>query len=285
MSTIVYDIEVAFLPEITELAIERGLDEKKFSAGRFGPTIDANSHYVCHISYKIDNHKVVDLSLLDGKGSLRGDVNEKQLLKAFAKAHDYCQESVAHYGAKFDLPFLNARYQRQGLPRLKPIKLQDTWRILKSNFLLVNNRLDSAIKFFGCPYGKPSLIWNVWREVSLGVRKAHTVLRHRCRYDVLSLAWLWKNVFSKFANRANQALKYDRPNLDKVKIAHQVAKARCPKCEAKGYMKQEGWRDSSVESCKQLSCRKCFLWSHAPLVMGTKKKKGTAQLFILGRIR
>lgn len=278
MSTIVFDIEVAFQPEITEIAMARGLDEKRFNSGRFGPTIDANSHYVCHISYKIDNQKVVDLSLLDGKGSLVGDANEKQLLVAFAKAHNSCQESVAHYGQKFDIIFLNARYKFNKLPRLRPIKLQDTWRILKSNFLLVNNRLDSAIKFFGCPYGKPSLIWDIWRRVSLGDEKAHKTLRHRCRFDVLSLAWLWKNVFAEYANRSNQALKYERPILTVeklVKIAHQINVARCPKCGVRGFLKQEGYRDTKTSTAKQLSCRKCFGWSHAPI-----NNKG-----LLGRIR
>lgn len=274
MSTIKFDIEVAFLPEITELAMRLGLDEKKFNSGRFGPTIDANSHYVCHISHKIAKQKVVDLSLLDGKGSLRGDANEKQLLVAFAKAYNSCQESVAHYGQKFDIIFLNARYAKHGLPRLRPIKLQDTWRILKSNFLLVNNRLDSAIRFFGCPYGKPSLNWDIWRRVSLGDEKAHKILRHRCRYDVLSLSWLWDNVFSKFANRANQALKYERPYLDGIGIAHQVAGSRCPKCGVKGMLKQEGFYNTKATVKKQLSCRECFGWSHAPI-----NKRG-----LLGRI-
>ena len=143
--TLVYDIEVAFYPDITEMAMKRGVDEKQFSTTRFGSVIDANMRYVTHISYKIDNEPVVDLSLLDGKGSLRGDANELGLLLKFIKVYNSCDEAAAHYGSRFDLKFLNSRISLYGLAPLKPIKMIDTWRILKDKFLLINNRLEIRI--------------------------------------------------------------------------------------------------------------------------------------------
>lgn len=274
--TIVFDIEVAFYPEITKIAIERGIDEKQFGYNQFGSNIDANMRYVCHISYKIDSHKVVDLSLLDGKGSLKGDANERELLVKFAEAYNKCDVSVAHYGNKFDIRFLNSRMSRYNLPPLKPIKLIDTWRILKSNFILNTNKLDSAIKFFNCPYGKPSLDWTIWRRVSLGDKKAHEILRHRCRYDVLSLAWLYNNKLRVFAKgTVNKSLAHDKAYVDDSKIKAQLDDAFCPSCGSHGTLKREGYAYTQTATKVQLSCKSCFKWPTAPL-----NKNGS-----IGRIR
>lgn len=262
---ITFDIEVAFYSDLTKAAQKRLLDEKNFANTRFGSVIDASSRYVTHISYKIDNQKVVDLSLLDGKCSLEGDGNERDMLIKFTKAHNSCNESVAHFGKKFDMRFLNARIAKYGLERLRPIRLHDTWRIGKDNFLLPNNKLDTYIRYFGCPYGKPSLGWDVWQRVSLGEEKAHKTLRHRCRYDVLSLAWLWKNIFSKFANRPNQALAKEKMYIDDVAIRAKLKSSRCPECMKKATITRQGYNYSKTKITMAFKCRECGDWSSAPI--------------------
>lgn len=273
MSTITFDIEVAFQPEITRMAMALGVDEKKFCWH-----IDAAMRYVTHISYRIDNQKVVDLSLLDYKGSLVGDANEKELLRDFSKVYNQCDESIAHYGSKFDIRFLNTRIAKASLPRLKPIRLLDSWRILKDNFALPDNKLDTAIQFFKCPFGKPSLQWSLWRKVSLGDRKSHEILRHRCRYDVLSLDWIVRNKLRVFMNQSvNKSLMHESHFIDDLKIKTQLRDAYCPKCGVKGSLKREGYAPRKTDVKAQLSCRdlKCLGWSTAPI-----KKDGT-----LGRIQ
>lgn len=261
MSTIVYDIECAFYPEITRAAIAFGVDEKKFSWH-----IDAAMRYVTHISYKIDNEKVVDLSLLDFKGSLVGDANEKKLLEAFSEVYNRCDESVAHYGSKFDIRFLNSRIAKHGLPRLKPLTLRDTWRILKDKFALPNNRLDTAIKFFNCPYGKPSLEWEVWRKVSLGYDKAHKLLRHRCHYDVLSLAWIYYNKLRVHdSGKINRALAYELTPLNAALIKRQLSITRCPDCARVNTLMRRGYLYSQSRVKARFFCKRCFNWSSAAI--------------------
>lgn len=259
MSLLVYDIEVAFYPEITKMAIERGVDERKFSWA-----IDANLRYVTHISYKIDNQPAKDLSLLDYKGSLVGPVNEKELLKAFTEIYNQCDESAAHYGSKFDIRFLNSRIALYGLPRLKPVKLHDTWRILKDKFLLSNNRLDTAIKFFHCPFEKPSLEWDVWRKVSLGDMKAHKLLRHRCHYDVLSLHWLIENKLKVFFGRViNRALPNEKPFVADSKVTKELQDAGCPECGEIGTLVRKGYLPTQGGWKFQLRCKGCYQWMYA----------------------
>lgn len=258
---IVFDLEVCFFPEITRMAQERGVDEKKFSWN-----IEAGMRYVSHISYKIGDSKVVDMSLLDYTGSLVGDANEKSMLADFARVYNTCDESVAHYGSKFDIRFLNSRMAKAGLPPLKPIKLRDTWRILKDKFLLVSNRLDTAIQFFKCPFGKPSLQWDIWRRCSLGNKAAHKILRHRCRYDTLSLAWIYENKLKGYdTGRVNRALAYDKHVVDDKAIALALASTHCTACEAAGSYKREGYSYGKSVTKLQLSCKECFSWSSAPI--------------------
>ncbi len=272
--TLFFDIEVAFQPEIVKVCREYGMDEKKLSW-----KLDANMRYVTNISYAINNGPVVDLSLLDHSGSLAGDANEKALLSDFVEVYNSCDETVAHYGSKFDIGFLNTRIAKHGLPPLKPLKMQDTWAILRSHFMLIRNTLDAAIEFFGCPYGKPKLGWEVWEKVTKGDKAAHKTLRHRCRYDVLSLRWIYLNILKPFATgRGNKAMAYQTHDIDDVEVAKQLKAATCPDCEATGSLKREGFAATKTAMKVQLSCRKCFTWHHAPLA----KSKGR---YILGVIR
>lgn len=269
MSTIVYDIEVAFYPEITKIAQSLGLDEKRFSE-----KIDAGMRYITHISYKIDKQPVVDLSLLDYSGSLEGDANEKFLLRDFAAAYNECDESVAHYGSKFDIRFLNSRIAKAGLPRLKPMRLIDTWRVLKDRFLLPSNRLETAIEYFKCPYGKPSLGWDIWRKVSLGDVKAHKVLRDRCHFDALSLWWIYTNKLMPYSDHSSTSFASIGSELANTeKIRQQLEKLRCGSCGGRGSLKREGYKGSKSAIKVQVSCRSCFCWDSFAL-----KSDGTIKI-------
>jgi len=278
MSTLFFDIEVAFYPEVTRLAIEKGVDERKFTPSKFGSKIEASLRYISHISFKENHGKVIDLSVLDGKGSVSGDANEKQMILSFISAWNNADEVVAFYGEGFDRKFLNSRIERYKLPMLKPIRLVDPWKILKNNFLLADNKLDTAIKFFKCPYEKPSLPWTVWQKVSLGVVKFIKILRHRCKYDVLSMAWLWYNHLQKYApDRVNRALAYEYLYIDDDAVAEQLDELLCPRCTLKGKFWRRGYKYNKTTTLMALQCQqiKCREWMHA-----TIKKDGT-----IGRLR
>lgn len=268
--TMVFDIEVAFYPEITKMAIERGVDEKKFSW-----EIDANMRYITHISYKINKEKVVDLAVCKYYANVSPIVDryvaaEKSLLEDFTKAYNDCDEVVAHYGKKFDVRFINSRLAKHGMPPLKPMALIDTWRIMKDHFLLASNRLDSAIKFFNCPYEKPDIPWSVWRDVSLGKYKAHKALEHRCRYDVLSLSWIYFNKLRHHASsgKVNRALAHEKRKVDDKDITLTLKKSRCPNCAHKGAFMRRGYKYNKTSVTVQIQCQKCNGWSTSPLNKG-----------------
>lgn len=281
---LVYDIEVAFYPEVIAMCRKYGLDEKKLNW-----KIDGSLRYVSHISAGyVGEREIRDFSLLDYEGSLVGDTNEKAMLEDFLKLVNEADETVAHYGSKFDVRFLNTRIAKYGLPSMKPVKLRDTWRMLKDKFLLLNNRLDTAIKFFKCPYGKPHLPWEIWERVSNGDKAAHKILRHRCRFDVKSLRWIYENKLQAYDRaKFNRALIYDTPLTDDAMIKQQLKDAHCPTCEEKGTLVRRGYLRSKSRTELQLSCRRqaCWDWAIATLTRVKGQKATDIPKFKIGAIR
>lgn len=55
---------------------------------------------------------------------------------------------VAHYGQKFDIPFLRAKMTKHRLEVLPPMFGIDSWRIAKNNFQVSSRRLQSLGHFF-----------------------------------------------------------------------------------------------------------------------------------------
>lgn len=259
---LVFDIEVATHPDLMDACKKYGLNEWKLSW-----KIDASTRYVTHISFGwLGESKVTDLSLLNYGSNLRGAAYEKQLLKDFAEVYNSANQTVAHYGSKFDLNFLNSRMAQYGLPRLKPVKMSDTWRILKEHFALPHNTLDAAIRFFECPYGKPKLSQEVWQHVAAGDEAAHKLLRHRCRFDVKSLRWIYQHKLQVYdTHKINRALAYSRLDIDDQELKQQLTKQRCKTCLSVGSLKREGYQYSKTKTSLQLSCKQCQDWSSAPL--------------------
>lgn len=279
---LVFDIEVASYPDIVDMCKQYGLNEWKLSW-----KIDASTHYVTHISYGwLGESKVTNLSILDHKGSLRGGANEKAVLKDFIEVYNTADETVAHYGSKFDLNFLNSKISKYGLPPLKPVKLRDTWRILKNKFALIRNSLEAAIQYFECPYAKPHLEQEVWRRVARGEVKAIKILRNRCEYDVRSLRWIYDTKLQAYdTEKTNRALAYQKYDIADNQIAIQLMSARCPQCEEQGTLKREGFSYKKVNTSVQLSCRKCNGWSQAPLEQFQSRGNKKAVRYHLGGIR
>jgi len=195
------------------------------------------------------------------------------ILTRLIKEWNNSDEAVAWYGEKFDRRFLNSRIAKYGLTRLKPLRFIDPWKICKNEFLLPDNKLDTCIKVFKCPYEKPTLPWSVWRQVSLGVIKAIKVLRHRCRFDVKSMAWLWYNVLQVHApNRVNRALAYEYLYINDYWVEKQLALALCPRCTKKGKFWRKGYKYNKTTTTMQIQCKqqKCHEWMHASI-----RKDGT----------
>jgi len=240
---LVFDLEVAPDTDIVKACDKIGLDERTLSWGINA----AFNHVTCISSMWLGHPNSIEvISLKDHKAAFKANPSDDiPLLKDFSKRFRQADFTVAHYGEKFDIPFLNTRIEKAGLPQLTPAKLRDTWRILRAKFKLPNNRLDTALRFFGSPTQKPALDWKVWHRVSLGDVTAFGPMIARNKADTVSLEWLYREKLRKYDNQAPNFALYSEnrvcrfcgsKNLKNDRhLPKNVMLTRCDDC--KGYTK------------------------------------------------
>lgn len=100
--------------------------------------------------------------------SLTWDENQcdKAMLKEFIEVINEADESVAHNGDKFDLPWIRTRCLFHGIPTFPTYKTIDTLQWGKRNFLFNSNRLNYIAKFLGLG-GKIKTEFGLWKDIVL----------------------------------------------------------------------------------------------------------------------
>lgn len=97
---------------------------------------------------------------------------------------------VAHNGVQFDLPFLQSRLARWGLPYFQPRKFIDPVWLARKHFRLSSNSLDAVCSHLGIE-GKTPVSRRAWVEAFLdGSRAAMDEIVHHCKMDVKILVEL-----------------------------------------------------------------------------------------------
>lgn len=110
---------------------------------------------------------------------------DRELVKqanAVLRSH---QIGAAHYGTRFDLPYLRTRALIQGLAPLHDMVIVDPWAVARRKFKFHNNRLDSIAKALGSEHRKTPLDLEVWRAAKMdGDRAAMDLIVEHCEADV-----------------------------------------------------------------------------------------------------
>jgi RNase P subunit RPR2 len=179
--------------------------------------------------------------------------NDKPMLRRFLKEANRADELVAHWGDKFDLPWLRTRCIFHGLPALPSYKTIDTCKIAKRLFLFNSNRLDYIAKFLGLN-GKIHTEFDLWKAVVL--RREPAALRKMlayCRQDVQLL----EKVYARLSE-------YARPKTH-VGVMRGLDKWTCAHCGSR-HIKANGMRITAMGTKQhEMRCRECgkyFLISH-----------------------
>jgi len=102
---------------------------------------------------------------------------------------------VAHYGSKFDLPFIRTRMAKWHLgtfPNTK--KLIDPYHLSKNKFCLRSNSLESLSSLIGAPH-KTIVDGQIWIRAALdGDKKAMDYIVKHCIRDVKVLGYVVDSV-------------------------------------------------------------------------------------------
>src|SRR3990167_4063582 len=138
------------------------------------------------VGYKwLGNPKVYVPTILDY--SKKGMLDDKGLVKEFARVYETSDYTCAHYGSRFDLPMINTKLVKHGLPPLSPKPLLDTWKVARRHLKMHSNRLAALAEYLGCAHSKSPINFDDWLKAAAGNKRALKAVTEHCRLDVLVL--------------------------------------------------------------------------------------------------
>jgi uncharacterized protein YprB with RNaseH-like and TPR domain len=132
--------------------------------------------------------KVNMISIRDNKRAFTKDpTNDKHVIQEFSKVINQADAIVAHFGDKFDKPYLNTKCLEHGLQPFSAVPQIDTckeaWKRLKFN----SNRLDAIAKFLKLDVQKTPIDNRSWIKAPGGHIPSIKEIEHHCVMDILVL--------------------------------------------------------------------------------------------------
>lgn len=161
---------------------------------------------------------------------------------------------VTQNGKKFDWPFLQTRFLKEGLPALDPqLPHVDLKQVMSRNLRLISNSLSNAGEYL-LGEGKMDhegwpLWWKILLEKDEGCMKK---MSDYCKQDVLLTEKLFKKL-RPFLRGANAVVNY---NLFQIK----GKKDLCPTCGSPDIL-SNGYRATKTMTYKRIICKQCGTWS------------------------
>ena len=124
----------------------------------------------------------------------RGRSDDSALVEDIAAVLDRYDVLVAHNGKRFDIPFLQTRLMRWGLPPLPTPKLVDPVLVARNKLRMSSNSLRRLLDFFGLNQ-KTEVAGDYWMRAALdGDREAMDYIVDHCVKDVEMLVQLLDRV-------------------------------------------------------------------------------------------
>lgn len=207
--------------------------------------------------YKWNDEETKLLSLADEKyrddlinlPPERVDVN---LLRDISELINEADVMVAHFGAKFDFPFIQTRclYHRLPIVDLKKDKILDPWRISKFN-LRCGRRLKALASQLDCKNQKDEVELIYWqRSKCIGDNpyflEALEVLGEYCIQDVNTLHEITQLLMPLATHIPSAQTMYNDIML-------------CPHCESEN-IKSNGYRYTKANKYIRYRCSDCGAW-------------------------
>jgi len=172
--------------------------------------------------------------------------DDKHIVIKLIELFNQADAIVAHYGDKFDHPYIMARAIFHKLKPPKPCTQIDTWKIARSKFLFNSNRLDYLGHFFGLGR-KIKTEAQLWDDCMAGKPSAIKAMARYNRQDVDLLAAVFERLVPYVPAKINAALFSDKP--------------ACPNCG--GVVNYRGTEPRKTGFVRRYQCKSCGSWSQS----------------------
>ena len=189
--------------------------------------------------------------------------DDTELLMDVWNLLDQADLVIAHNGAKFDVPKINARLILNGFEPPSPYKIIDTVKVAKKSFAFTSNKLayltqqlcedqklDHA-KFAG---------FKLWNECMAGNAEAWQEMEDYNRMDVVSLEELYVKLRPWMDNHPNVTAQSNDETMG------------CPKCGSHDVHKR-GHYFTNKGKYQRYRCNSCGGWSSETYTTNTKEKR------------
>lgn len=153
-----------------------------------------DSYVLCWSAKWLDDKKVMSDALHKHANAYKKDpTNDKPILKSIWKLIDEADYVIAHNGAGFDIPVLNARFIQQGMKPPSSYQLIDTLAVARRSFKFTSNRLGDLAKALKVGAKADTGGFKLWRDVvEKRSKKAFNKMVRYCQTDVVVLEKVYK---------------------------------------------------------------------------------------------
>lgn len=174
-------------------------------------------------------------------------LDDKGLVQSFSEVYNSADYSCGHYAQRFDVPMIQSKLIKYGLPPLAPVPLIDTWRVVRDNLKLHSNRLATIQEFLGCKHAKTGINFDDWLQAAHGNKKALKEVVEHCRLDVLVLEEVFLKLRPLMKNEPARRLFTDTPNGSCISCGSNKIQAR-------------GYQVAKTRKFQRFQCQSCGKW-------------------------
>jgi DNA polymerase elongation subunit (family B) len=219
--------------------------------GRFKQDISMNqiiqdTHILCWSAKWLGEKKFMSDSLHKHITLYKKDpTNDRKVLESVWKLLDEADYVVAHNGARFDGPVLNARFIQHGMQPPSSYKMIDTLSLARRSFKFTSNRLDDLGKALKVGQKAETGGFDLWKQIVLKQdKRAFAKMVKYCEQDV------------RLLEKVYLALRAWDKNHPSTVVSNDVDAPTCNVCESIR-VKKNGSYATNTQVYQKYKCQDC----------------------------
>lgn len=167
--------------------------------------------------------------------------DDQRLVSGLWKLLNKADIVIAHNGISFDIPKMNARFVRWGMPPVKPYQQIDTKVIAAKQFGFSSNKLEALARMFGID-GKYDTDFELWANCLKGDLEALLEMERYNRKDVIVLEEVYLRLRPWIKGHVNLGVYSDGDRI------------LCPNCGSHHIVEDGGYYYTPAGRYKTLRC-------------------------------
>lgn len=172
----------------------------------------------------------------------------KRMLREIHKLLDQADAIIHYNGTRFDIPTLNKEFLLQGWAPPSPAKQIDLYRVVRSRFRFVSNKLDYVAGALGVGNKTKHAGFQMWIDCMAGDKDAWKEMEKYNRNDVTILEAVYFRLLPWIKSHLNLSL-----------LAGDIV---CPNCGS-GMFQRRGYNLTLAGKYQRYQCNDCGNWFQA----------------------